>query len=88
MPPSLRLLLPPEAARGRPRLAGWVTGSLGYGNGTDTRRDDERGDRVAGRPHRPAAGPGQATHKMSLRTVGDVDEEVLDLLRAAYEQNA
>jgi predicted transport protein len=35
----------------------------------------------------PATGPGQATHKVSLRDVGDVDDEVLGLLRAAYEQN-
>jgi hypothetical protein len=37
---------------------------------------------------RPAKGPGQATHKLSLRTVADIDDEVLHLLRAAYEQNA
>jgi predicted transport protein len=36
----------------------------------------------------PATGPGQATHKVSLRDVGDVDDEVLGLLRAAYEQNS
>ena len=36
----------------------------------------------------PASGPGQATHKLSLRAVADVDEEVRRLLRVAYEQNA
>jgi predicted transport protein len=36
----------------------------------------------------PASGPGQATHKLSLRDVREVDDEVLCLLRAAYEQNA
>jgi hypothetical protein len=35
----------------------------------------------------PASGPGQATHKLSLRTPADVDGEVLGLLRLAYEQN-
>jgi hypothetical protein len=35
----------------------------------------------------PASGPGQATHKIALRSVADVDEEVLRLLRAAYDQN-
>jgi hypothetical protein len=35
----------------------------------------------------PATGPGQATHKIALRTVADVDDEVLHLLRAAYDQN-
>ena len=35
----------------------------------------------------PATGPGQATHKVSLRDAGDVDDEVLDLLRLAYQQN-
>jgi hypothetical protein len=35
----------------------------------------------------PATGPGQATHKVALRSVDDVDDEVLHLLRAAYEQN-
>jgi Domain of unknown function (DUF5655) len=33
----------------------------------------------------PATGPGQATHKIALRSVADVDDEVLHLLRAAYE---
>ena len=36
----------------------------------------------------PASGPGQATHKLSLRAPADVDGEVLGLLRLAYEQNA
>ena len=36
----------------------------------------------------PASAPGQATHKVSLRSVRDVDDEVLALLRIAYEQNA
>jgi hypothetical protein len=35
----------------------------------------------------PASGPGQATHKVALRSVGDVDDQVLHLLRLAYEQN-
>jgi Domain of unknown function (DUF5655)/Domain of unknown function (DUF4287) len=35
----------------------------------------------------PASGPGQATHKLSLRTPADVGGEVLGLLRLAYEQN-
>ena len=36
----------------------------------------------------PSNGPGQATHKLSLRAAGEVDAEVLSLLRTAYEQNA
>jgi hypothetical protein len=32
-------------------------------------------------------GPGQATHKVSLRDAREVDAEVVYLLRAAYEQN-
>jgi hypothetical protein len=36
----------------------------------------------------PASGPGQATHKLSLRSPADVDDEVLHLLHVAYEQNA
>ena len=36
----------------------------------------------------PSAGPGQATHKITLRGVGDVDDQVLHLLCLAYEQNA
>jgi hypothetical protein len=35
----------------------------------------------------PAGGPGQATHKVLLRSVPEVDAEVADLLRVAYEQN-
>ena len=35
----------------------------------------------------PSNGPGQATHKIALRSVADVDGEVLGLLQAAYEQN-
>ncbi len=35
----------------------------------------------------PSNAPGQATHKLSLRGVSEVDAEVLSLLRAAYEQN-
>lgn len=36
----------------------------------------------------PAKAPGQATHKISLHSVQDVDDEVLHLLRVAYEQGA
>jgi hypothetical protein len=36
----------------------------------------------------PASGPGQATHKLTLRAAAEVDDEVLHLLRVAYEQNA
>jgi predicted transport protein len=35
----------------------------------------------------PATAPGSATHKLSLTTVEDVDDELRALLRAAYEQN-
>jgi len=35
----------------------------------------------------PGGGPGQATHKVSLRAAGEVDAEVVHLLRVAYEQN-
>ncbi len=35
----------------------------------------------------PAKAPGSATHRVQLRTVAEVDDEVRDLLRAAYEQN-
>ncbi|HYB89207.1 MAG TPA: DUF5655 domain-containing protein [Streptosporangiaceae bacterium] len=35
----------------------------------------------------PSAGPGQATHKVALRSVDDVDDQVRHLLRLAYEQN-
>jgi hypothetical protein len=37
---------------------------------------------------KPASGPGQATHKISLRSVRDVDDEVLHLLHVACEQSA
>jgi hypothetical protein len=36
----------------------------------------------------PATGPGQATHRFSLRSATEVDDEALRLLRVAYEQNA
>ncbi|KAA2248439.1 DUF4287 domain-containing protein [Solihabitans fulvus] len=36
---------------------------------------------------RPAKAPGQATHKIALTGVDEVDAEVEGLLRAAYEQN-
>jgi hypothetical protein len=36
---------------------------------------------------RPSAGPGQATHKIELRSVAEVDDEVLHLVRLAYDQN-
>ena len=35
----------------------------------------------------PATSPGQATHKVSLGSVPEVDDEVLHLLKTAYEQN-
>jgi hypothetical protein len=35
----------------------------------------------------PAKAPGQATHKVALTSVEDVDDEVRALLRTAYEQN-
>ena len=35
----------------------------------------------------PASAPGQATHKVALRSVADVDDELLHLVRAAYDQN-
>ncbi len=35
----------------------------------------------------PSNGPGQATHKIALRAVADVDDELLHLVRVAYEQN-
>jgi predicted transport protein len=35
----------------------------------------------------PATAPGAATHRFSLTTVEDVDDEVRALLRTAYEQN-
>jgi predicted transport protein len=36
---------------------------------------------------RPAKAPGQSTHKIELSSVDDVDDEVIALARAAYEQN-
>ena len=41
---------------------------------------------ASGRLH-PSNGPGQATHKIALRSVADVDDEVLSLVRVAYDQN-
>ena len=35
----------------------------------------------------PAAAPGQATHRVQLFSVADVDDEVRALLRTAYDQN-
>jgi predicted transport protein len=35
----------------------------------------------------PGGGTGQATHEVSLRDMGEVDAEIVRLLRAAYEQN-
>jgi hypothetical protein len=35
----------------------------------------------------PANAPGQATHKVALTAVDDVDDELRGLLQAAYEQN-
>lgn len=35
----------------------------------------------------PASAPGQATHKVSLRSAAEVDDELIELLQAAYEQN-
>jgi hypothetical protein len=35
----------------------------------------------------PSSGPGQATHKIALRSVAEVDDEVLHLVRLAYDQN-
>ncbi|MEP7024259.1 MAG: DUF5655 domain-containing protein [Actinomycetota bacterium] len=35
----------------------------------------------------PASAPGQATHKVSLHAVADVDDDVMGLLQAAYDQN-
>ncbi|HEX6939075.1 MAG TPA: DUF5655 domain-containing protein [Longimicrobiales bacterium] len=45
-------------------------------------RDAPASDRLV-----PAKGPGQATHKIALRDVAEVDDEVRRLLRIAYEQN-
>jgi len=57
-----------------------------------TRDRIDVGLRFADPPHsdrlHEASAPGQATHKLSLRNVRDVDDEVLRLLRLAYEQNA
>jgi predicted transport protein len=36
----------------------------------------------------PAKAPGQATHKVALATVSDVDDEVRGLLRSAYDQSS
>ena len=44
------------------------------------------GPPASGRLH-PSDGPGQATHKIALRAVADVDDEVLHLARLAYDQN-
>ena len=35
----------------------------------------------------PASAPGQATHKVAVRSVADVDDELLHLVRVAYDQN-
>ena len=35
----------------------------------------------------PSSAPGQATHKVALRSVADVDDELLHLVRVAYDQN-
>lgn len=35
----------------------------------------------------PATSPGQATHKLSLTSVEEIDDEVVRLIRIAYEQN-
>ena len=43
--------------------------------------------RIGWRPCRRAAGPGRL-HKVSLRVVGEVDAEIVQLLRVAHEQNA
>jgi uncharacterized protein DUF5655/uncharacterized protein DUF4287 len=36
----------------------------------------------------PARAPGQATHKVSLRDVAEVDDDIRRLLQIAYDQNA
>lgn len=36
----------------------------------------------------PASAPGQSTHKVALRSLLDVDDELRQLLRLAYQQNA
>jgi len=57
-----------------------------------TRDRVDLGLRFTDPPHaarlQPATAPGQATHKICLRSVQDLDDEVLHLLRIAYEQNA
>jgi hypothetical protein len=57
-----------------------------------TRDRVDVGLRFTDPPHsdrlQPASAPGQATHKLSLRAVADVDDEVLRLLHLAYQQNA
>jgi predicted transport protein len=57
-----------------------------------TRDRVDLGLRFTEPPHagrlQPATAPGQATHKVSLGSVHDLDDEVLHLLRIAYEQNA
>ena len=35
-----------------------------------------------------SSGPGQATHKVALRSVDEIDGQILYLLHVAYEQNA
>jgi predicted transport protein len=35
----------------------------------------------------PSTGPGQATHKIALRSVAEVNDEVRHLVRVAYDQN-
>jgi predicted transport protein len=35
----------------------------------------------------PANAPGQATHKLSITSPSEIDDEVVGLLRAAYDQN-
>jgi hypothetical protein len=44
-------------------------------------------DPPASRRLQPATAPGQATHKVALTSVADVDDELCALLRAAYDQN-
>jgi predicted transport protein len=44
--------------------------------------DPPPGDRLV-----PATAPGQATHKVALTSVDDVDDDLRALLRAAYDQN-
>jgi hypothetical protein len=35
----------------------------------------------------PTKAPGQSTHKIELRSVSEMDDEVAALLSAAYDQN-